>query len=176
MSDNVTPITQTHVCSSCLQEIPTMRKHEGHSETCMQPEIRMRRAERQVAQLTEVVHQLVASNNEAVTNQIDLNKRLESLFADHEKLIGAYEYLLALKEPAKETNASTPSPDAEPSTQRSPILEPGDGLSERSLAILWEGPNGTLYRASAYADPGAGESPGEAPAGAEPAGGSERGA
>lgn len=60
----------------------------------------------------------------------------------------------------KERNASTPSP--EPQTQRSRQLEPGDGLSERSLQSLWGGPG---YSSEPHPDSVTGE-----PAGSEAAG------
>lgn len=82
MTDNVRPIAPTDPpCASCGAVVLAANRFqlEQHNEGCMQPEIRFRRAEREIAQLREIVHQLVASNNDTVTNQIDLNQRLVAL-------------------------------------------------------------------------------------------------
>lgn len=49
---DVTPITPSHVCASCKAMISTLDVYAGHFDTCMQPEVRMRRLERHVAELT----------------------------------------------------------------------------------------------------------------------------
>lgn len=59
MSD-VIPITPTHQCASCKAQIYYPDIFEGHTDKCMQPEIRMRRLEREVVTLrgalTELLH------------------------------------------------------------------------------------------------------------------------
>jgi hypothetical protein len=77
-TDNVTPIAPMALCSSCGANVrhDDRFKLEAHNEGCMQPEIRFKRTERELAELKEIVFQLVASNNDTVTNQVDLNRRL----------------------------------------------------------------------------------------------------
>ncbi len=47
----VTPITPTHVCASCKATISTLDVYQGHTEACMQPEVRFRRMEARIAEL-----------------------------------------------------------------------------------------------------------------------------
>lgn len=190
--DNVIPMRgHTHECPSCHAQIVTERLYEGHTDTCRQPEIRMRRAEATIAQLQDIVHQLVGSNNESVSNIIDLNTRLEKLdkycgqlHAEFCAPVGATlerhdERLVAL-----EKDHGKPQ-DIEPDTKRSggttglgydwaPPVSRDDGLSERSTQAIWAGP---FPHAPGFTHPDAepAESPSEAPAGAEPSpGGPER--
>lgn len=90
MSDEnkVVPIAPISQCASCGATVKHDErfKLEAHDERCMQPEIRFKRLERGYLQLQEVVHQLVASNNDTVTNQIDLHKRLEQIEQHPERL------------------------------------------------------------------------------------------
>jgi len=154
MSDNVTPITQTHQCPSCHLEVAHAQRFnpEAHGEECKQPEIRMRRAELQLGQLTEIVHQLVGANNESVESIILFNKRLDR--AENFLMPGGMK-------PVEDPNASTPSPDAEPSTQRSPLqVSCPCGDQER--------PGHPIGWCVTHTDPGAAKPPGEAPAGADP--------
>ena len=77
----VVPIAPVQVCAGCGSRHTHEErfKVEAHAEGCPQPEIRFRRAERQIAHLLQVVEQLATSNNESVQNIVDLNKRLEAL-------------------------------------------------------------------------------------------------
>ena len=55
---DVTPITPSHVCASCKATISTMNVYEGHTDTCMQPEVRMRRLEWRVNYLVGAMQEL----------------------------------------------------------------------------------------------------------------------
>lgn len=81
MSDNVTPIAPISRCSGCGAEVRHEQRfdHTKHAQECPQPEIRLRRAEANVAQLQEIVQQLIGQGNDIVTNQVDLNNRLKRL-------------------------------------------------------------------------------------------------
>lgn len=78
MTDNVTPIAPIAQCAGCGATIRHEQRFDPtkHGDECPQPEIRMRRAEARIAQLQEILTQLVGQGNETVTNQVDLNKRL----------------------------------------------------------------------------------------------------
>jgi hypothetical protein len=132
---DVTPITPVHECASCKATIDTLRVYEGHAPTCMQPEIRMRRLEARVSELSRFC--------------ADLHEMLG-------KIVSALE---------EDQHGSSKDPD----TQRSSVLEPGDGLSEASIRALWNGPYPD-YRCEPHPDTSAAATSGEAPAGAEPAG------
>ena len=56
--ENVTPIVPSHVCASCKATITTLDVYEGHMDSCMQPEIRMRRLEASVRELVDSIAQL----------------------------------------------------------------------------------------------------------------------
>lgn len=146
--DNVTPIVPSHVCASCKATIETRNVYEGHGPTCMQPEVRIRRLERQVVELKDAHNHLV----DVVT------ELLRSVTGNPNSII-------------LESNGTSESPD----TQRSgsPILAPGDGLSERTIASLacpdpW-GSAEAAYACGAHADASAAESERPPAAGAEPA-------
>ena len=53
-----TPIVPSHVCASCKAPISTLDGYQGHTDKCMQPEIRMRRLEAHVAELSARVQAL----------------------------------------------------------------------------------------------------------------------
>jgi hypothetical protein len=55
---DVTPITPSHVCASCKATISTLDVYAGHTEQCMQPEVRFRRMERRIAELHELFYQM----------------------------------------------------------------------------------------------------------------------
>lgn len=84
----VTPIAPMAKCSGCGAEIRHEQRfdHTKHGTECPQPEIRMRRAEAKVAQLQEIMEQLIGQGNDTVTNQIDLNNRLKVLEQHPERL------------------------------------------------------------------------------------------
>jgi len=82
MTDNVTPIAPTDPpCASCgaVLRVGDRFDPEKHDERCRQPEIRMRRVEGELAELKNILFQLVGQGNETVTNQVDLNNRLIAL-------------------------------------------------------------------------------------------------
>jgi hypothetical protein len=138
--DNVIPIVAYHDCASCRARIESMRVYAGHTDECMQPEIRMRRAEQRIAHLLEVVHQLVGSNNDSVELIGELNKRLAAL---------------------ESTHGEPKNPESEPvPTVRSGASYPVELTGESCSACYFGRP---------HPDASAAESPGEAPAGAEPA-------
>jgi hypothetical protein len=150
--DNVTPITPSHTCASCKAEIDTRNVYEGHTERCMQPEVRMRRLEAEVARLTAWQRRQVEEINADVIALLRVTgERLNALEGRTEK----------------ETHGTSESPD----TQRSgsPVLEPGDGLSERSIEALWYGPF-TRDTSRAYPDRGPAEPERSQAAGADAAG------
>lgn len=167
----VVPTAPVQECASCRSRHTHAERFElsAHAPGCRQPEIRMRSAE---ARILELIN--------AMNTQTEL---LEGAHACVLKLTEAAEHLNerlkkieALKEPhGKPTDDTEP-----PSTQRSPegILSPGDGLSARSIASLWHGPQCSCeacHPRDAHPDSRAAESPGEAPAGSDPAPGrSER--
>lgn len=84
MTDNVTPIAATDPpCASCGAVVRVADRFDPtkHGEHCRQPPIRMARVEGQVEQLLAIVQQLAGQGNDVVTNQIDLNNRLQALEA-----------------------------------------------------------------------------------------------
>lgn len=153
--DNVTPITPSHTCASCKATIDTRDVYEGHGPTCMQPEVRIRRLERQVVELKDAHNHLV----DVVTILIARADRLER-FAIPGGMI-----------PIGEQHGTSESPD----TQRSgsPVLSPGDGLSERTLESLgWVDRVGSLppYPGGPLTNPGPAEPERSPTAGADAAG------
>lgn len=192
----VTPITETHTCASCKAEIDCRRVFEGHTDACMQPEIRMRRTEATLAHLRQVVYQLVGSNNDNVTSIVAFNKRLDELdrlFLKSVKNAEAMGYALA--DVADQLNTLTDAFDAlvervravegmtrqhgsskEPTTQRSehaddvkPYVTREEYIAEHERVFdRLAGETAARRQARANASPA--ESPGEAPTGAELAG------
>jgi hypothetical protein len=74
----VTPIARFHTCASCHLEIEHSARFtlDAHGEECMQPEIRMRRAESRILELINAVN--------TQTEQVDaLVMRVSALVQEH---------------------------------------------------------------------------------------------
>lgn len=89
MTDNVTPITNTHVCASCKAVIRDGEVYLGHSEECMQPEIRMRRLERMTLEHRIVIDQLAELLRASVNTNERMSKTLETLATSHGEIVDA---------------------------------------------------------------------------------------
>lgn len=89
MTDNVTPITPMHVCASCLAPIDTLKYLEGHTEQCMQPEIRMRRLERMTHEHRIVIDQLSELLRAAVGNAELMSRTMDTLATSHGEIVDA---------------------------------------------------------------------------------------
>jgi hypothetical protein len=148
--DNVTPITPSHVCASCKREV----KHElrfypsAHGPDCKQPENRLRRAELEIvelrASLLALARHLLSPRvclNPDECGGCDLCPNCSHGGGFH-GTCGINEDLVRLiSEARKETHGiSEASPDTQRSGSALPVLEPGDGLSERSIEAVWYGP------------------------------------
>jgi hypothetical protein len=190
--DNVTPITPTHVCASCKATIDTRNVYEGHTDACMQPEVRMRRLERMTAEHRVVIDMLSDILKTDVKNGERMSRTLEKLVEWQRRQVeefnqdvigllqkaGARLDALEGRNPVeKETHVEEPAPITQRSGSPLPVLAPGDGLSERTIQSLRQCPCGDQFRpghpigwCQPYANAGAAEPPGEAPAGAVPAG------
>jgi reverse gyrase len=82
VTDNVTPITPMHVCASCKGKIRDDNIWEGHTEQCMQPEIRMRRLERMTLE-----HRMVIDNLSELLRS--MSRTLETLAKTQGEIIKA---------------------------------------------------------------------------------------
>jgi hypothetical protein len=79
MTDNVTPITPMHVCASCKGKIRDDNIWEGHTEQCMQPEVRMRRLERMMLEHRAVIDQAMEILLSSVNNTDSMSRTIETL-------------------------------------------------------------------------------------------------
>ena len=145
MSDNnVTPIADVHRCASCKLEVRHERRFDphAHGKDCRQPEIRLRRAEWEIEELRTSLlalarHLLAPSAclNPDDCGGCDLCPNCSHGGGFH-GTCGINEDLVRLiTEARKKTHGIS---EASPDTQRSgsPVLAPGDGLSERSIESL----------------------------------------
>jgi hypothetical protein len=155
---NVIPMRgHTHVCSSCCAQIVTERLYEGHTDECMQPELRMRRAEARILALVNAVN--------TQTMQIEaLVMRVSALVQEHwgVNLLSSQDY----------GKPEDPEPDTKRSERPCIIDDTGKPVryaSDYEISVF------ARCHGSPYPNAEPAEPPGEAPAGAEPAaGGPER--
>jgi hypothetical protein len=154
---NVMPITRSHVCASCKAEIGTLDVYAGHTDKCMQPEIRMRRLETRVATCGRILEE----------NQLRLHEiavELEHVWRTAALGIGVTDPI-----PLKEPHGSSEIP-----TQRTG----GDPQHFRCADCAGTGCvlcKAARDRGLPFSDASTAEPAGEAPAGAVPPGaGQER--
>lgn len=157
---NVTPIARFHTCASCHLEIEHSARFtlEAHGEECMQPEIRMRRAEMRIFALVNAVNTQTELIEMAHRTVIRLEQTVEELA----RAVTGNPNTVLLKE-----SHGKPQ-DPEPDTKRSGYTGIHDriGPGESCSACYFGRPHPNAEPA---------EPPGEAPAGTEPAaGGPER--
>lgn len=89
MTDNVTPIVSMHACASCKAPIDSLKYYEGHTEQCMQPEIRMRRLERMTLEHRMVIDNLAELLRLEVKNSESMSRTLETLATSNGEIVVA---------------------------------------------------------------------------------------